>query len=353
MRYPFDNPDCFSHNILGETGSGNQPDSSFIGWDGRFNKEREMIESIHKQMPRSASQLNKLFEADSEIVDFHGKSLLYNIDEFSQEDLLRDGDPYMLGWNMATGSISDILASGGKPRYYAHSLVVPTSWTQEYVERLSLGIAKVLKEVGAVFIGGDFGTSPIWRYTGSVIGDMEGPPLLRSGAKVGDAIFVTGPIGRGNVEAALVLYAEKPLVKHLTVRWKNFFPLRNKEAEVIKRHSSCCIDTSDGVLNALNAISEMSRTGFVVGNLPYAKSGLLLAKTLNVPKEMLFLGECGEYELLFTLSKEAEEEFFKEVREQKLKFYKIGEVREAGSKVLEDRGRELDLATYDLSGLTP
>ena len=313
-----------------------------------MSKEREMIEVIHKRMPKSATQLNKLFEADSEIVDFHGKSLLYNIDEFSVEDLFRDADPYVLGWNMAIGSISDILASGGKPKYYAHSLVIQDSWTKDYVEKMSLGIAEVLKEVGAAFIGGDFGISKTWRYTGSVIGDLEGPPMLRSGAKVGDGIFITGPIGSGNVEAALVMYAEKPFVKHLMGSWKNVFRLRNKEAEVIKRHSCCCIDTSDGMFNALNAISEMSGTGFVVGNLPYVKSGLFLAKALNLPKEILFLGECGEYELLFTLRKEAEEEFLTEAQEKKLKFYKIGEVKEQGNKSLLERGNKIDFISYDL-----
>lgn len=313
-----------------------------------MSKEKEMIEVINKPMPRSASQLNKLFEADSEIVQFHGKSLLYTIDEFSEEDLLRDDDPYVLGWNMATGSISDILASGGKPKYYAHSLVIQNSWSKDYVSKLSQGIAEVLKEVGVTFIGGDFGISKTWRYTGSVIGDLEGPPMLRSGANVGDGIFVTGPIGRGNVEAALVLYAGNPLVKPITGRWKNAFRLRSKEAEVIKRYSRCCIDTSDGVFNALSAISEMSKTGFVVGDLPCVKSGLLLAKTLNIPKEVLFLGECGEYELLFTISKEAEEGFLNEAQEKKLKFYKLGEVKEQGNKLLWKGDREIDFATYNL-----
>lgn len=180
-----------------------------------MSKEKEMIEGISKPMPRSTSQLNKLFEADSEIIDFHGHRLLFTMDEFSEEDLLRDEDPYVLGWNMAVGSISDILASGGKPKYYAHSLVIQDSWTKDYVSKLSLGIAQVLKDVGVAFIGGDFGISKTWRYTSSVIGDLEGSPMLRSGAKVGDGIFLTGPIGSGNVEAALVLYAENPFVKHL------------------------------------------------------------------------------------------------------------------------------------------
>lgn len=314
-----------------------------------MNKEKQMIEVINKHMPRSTTQLNKLFEADSEIIDFQGKRLLHTMDEFSEEDLLRDEDPYVLGWNMAVGSISDILATGGIAKYYAHSLVIQNSWSQDYVGKLSQGIAQVLKEVGAAFIGGDFGTCKTWRYTGSVIGELEGPPLLRSGAKVGDRIFVSGPIGRGNVEAALVLYAQNPFIKQLTGRWKNTFRLRSKEAELIKRHSCCCMDTSDGVFNALNAISEMSRTGFVVNDLPYVKSGLFLAKSLNIPKEVLFLGECGEYELLFTLSKEVEEEFLNEALEKKLDFYKLGEVTEQGSKTLGKKDREIDLATYDLS----
>ncbi|MDO0824170.1 thiamine-phosphate kinase [Desulfosporosinus nitroreducens] len=313
-----------------------------------MNREQEIIEVINRHMPRSTSQVNNLFESDSEIVAFHGKSLLYNIDEFSEEDLLREDDPYMLGWNMATGSISDILASGGSPKFYAHSMVIRDSWTKDYVEKLSLGVAQVLKKVGATFIGGDFGISKTWRYTGSVIGDLEGQAMLRSGAKVGDGIFLTGPIGRGNVEAALKLYEQNLLVKHLAGRWKNSFQLRSKEAEVIKRYSRCCIDTSDGVFNALGSISEMSGTGFVVGSLPYVKSGLLLAKTLNLPKEMLFLGECGEYELLFTLGKEAEDDFLEEALKKKLTFYKIGEVKDPGIKSLWEKAREIDLRTYTL-----
>lgn len=313
-----------------------------------MSREKEMIEAINRHMPRSNSQLNILFESDSEIIAYQGQSLLYNIDEFSEEDLLREDDPYTLGWNMAVGSISDILASGGRPKFYAHSMVIRDSWTRDYVEKLSLGIAQALKEAGAAFIGGDFGSSQTWRYTGSVIGELEGQAMLRSGAKVGEGIYLTGPIGRGNVEAALKLYEQNFLVKHLAGQWNNSFRLRSKEAEVIRRYSRCCIDTSDGVFNALVSISEMSRTGFSVGSLPYVKSGLLLAKALNLPTEMLFLGECGEYELLFTLSPEMEEGFYRTAREENLTFYKIGEVREQGVQSLKGKEREINLSNYDL-----
>jgi len=63
---------------------------------------------------------------------------------------------------------------------------------------------------------------------------------------------------------------------------------------------------------------------------------------------MLFLGECGEYELLFTLTREVEEEFIWEAQQQKLTFHKLGEVKEQGIKSLWEREREIDLSTYAL-----
>ena len=314
-----------------------------------MSKEKELIETINKYMPKSSQQLNNLFESDAEIVDFKGPRLVYNIDDFSEEDVLRDEEPYILGWNIAVGSISDILASGGRPKFYAHSLVIKSAWTPEYVAKLSQGISDVLKQSGVSFIGGDLGVSERWRYTGSVIGELEGSPMLRSGAKIGDAVFISGKIGMGNIEAAFKLYSENPLVKNVIQRFKNRFSLRSREALLIKEYSNCCIDTSDGVFNALKMISEMSETGFEIDSLPYEKTGILLAKLLNMPKELLFLGECGEYELLFTIKKELCADFYKRAHEMNLTFYKIGEIKEQGIKQLHGVAKKIDLSSYDLS----
>lgn len=314
-----------------------------------MSKERELIEIINKNMPRSKTQVNKLFESDAEIVDFNSNKLLFNIDEFSEEDMLREEDPFVLGWNMAVGSMSDILASGGKPKYYAHSLVIKKSWSKEYIDKLSAGIAEVLKKSNTDFIGGDLGSSDIWRYTGSVIGELQGEPLLRSSAAVGDYIFISGKIGLGNIEAALKLYSDNSLLKPITNKFKNLFSLRIREAELIKKYSRCCMDTSDGVFNTLNTICEISENGFEVRDLPYEKSGFVLSKLLRVPIELLFLGECGEYELLFTISKENYEEFLEKTKERGLTFYQIGEIKERNSKLLYVGDKSIDLSTFKLS----
>ena len=89
-----------------------------------MSREKDIITRIANQLPRSNKQLNNLFESDSEIIQFGSKKLLLTIDEFSDEDHFRNHDPYILGWNLAVATISDILASGGQPTFYGHSIII-------------------------------------------------------------------------------------------------------------------------------------------------------------------------------------------------------------------------------------
>lgn len=310
--------------------------------------EKSLIKSINDVMPRSQLQLNNLFESDSEIVEFGGMKMLFTIDEFSEEDMLREHDPFILGWNLTVGAISDILATGGRPVFYAHSMTIDKNWDEDYVKLFSEGIASALKEANTSFIGGDFGRSGTWRYTATVIGALEGEPLLRSKAREGDSIFISGKVGTGNFEAFIKMVSDRKLAGKLSRPIKNRFCLRLKEAELIRRYAGACIDTSDGVFNAINTICEMSKTGYEVRDLPYIKTGALAAKAFSMPKTLLFLGECGEYELLFTVGVQNEEAFLKEASEKGLEFYKIGSVTEAQKRVLIEDRKQIDLSSVHI-----
>ncbi|WP_291637729.1 AIR synthase related protein [Clostridium sp.] len=318
-----------------------------------MSREKDLIKIIDGVMPRSKSQVNALFESDSEIIqlgdEFVNQKMLHTIDEFSSEDMLRENDPYTLGWNLAVGAISDIFATGGKPLFYSHSLTIKDDWTEEYVRLLSEGIAAVLKESGVCFLGGDFGKSKSWRYTASVIGNLKGEPLLRSKAQIGDGIYITGTVGGGNLEAFLKLYSEKKLVGRLLKTFKNRFNLRIKESELIKTFANASIDTSDGVFNSINSISEISGTGYKLGYLPYIRAGSIAATVFSIPKSLLFLGECGEYELLFTVAKLKEAEFMEEASKRGLQFYKIGSIKNSSTKVLEENNKVIDLSLLNIS----
>ena len=296
----------------------------------------------------SADRLNKSFESDAEILKYGSGRLLFTVDDFSCEDHFRDDDPYVLGWNLAAGTISDILASGGDPKFYAHSLSVDETWDLGYLDRFADGIADLLKKTGASFIGGDTGTSEKWHYTGIALGNAD-KPMMRIGAAPGDIIYLTGEIGAGNLEAALKHYSNKPLLGKLMLNYKTILPLRLSESRLIREYASCCIDTSDGVLNALVSISEINHTGVMINRLPFISSGLIACKLLSRSKLCLFAGEGGEYELLFSISKLDEKPFVTAAKKKGFMFYRLGEVTTGRTiNVLQD-GKKLDFSDFNIS----
>lgn len=311
--------------------------------------EKELINLVASVMPKSDVQENSLYECDCEIVNLGDRKLLVNIDEFSHEDYFREHDAYALGWNMALGSISDIYAAGGSPIFYLHSMVVCDSWDERYIRGMSKGISDVLKEAGVAFLGGDMGKSKCWRYTGTVLGNHDGEPLKRSGAKEGEAIYITGEVGTGNLEAFLNLYSDNPLISKAAKGLKLLFKLRHNEAKLVKQYATACTDTSDGVYNGIKNICNMSKTGFIIRDLPYVKTGIILSKIASVPKALMFLGECGEYELLFTVKESDETEFLDEAQKKGFKFYRIGTMCDSSKMLLVEGKRQINLGELNIS----
>jgi thiamine-monophosphate kinase len=278
-------------------------------------EEEALIERLCRLMPRAPEQVNRVFEADAEILKsscLGHAHLLFSTDEFSAEDCFSMEDAQALGRNIACAALSDLLACGGQPLYYAHSLTIDARFDEAYLTRFYAGIAEILAQAGAYFIGGDFGRARDWRCAVSVIGGAT-KPVLRSGAREGDHLYITGPVGAGNLQAALTLYglSENPSFSAPD------FTLRIAALPDIVAHATSCIDTSDGLFNAACTLARMSGCGFALENIPYSPSGEALAQRLSLPLSMLAFGECGEYELLFTSPAE-------------LPYHKVGRVTRSG-----------------------
>lgn len=305
--------------------------------------EKEIIGIMDRLLPQG--RLNRCHECDCEIIDLGGRSFLYTMDEFSEEDRLFERDPRLLGWNIAAGALSDIYACGGTPLYYAHSLTAAMDWDSGFIKGFAVGVADALKESKALFIGGDCGRSKAWRCCVSVIGDCGDAPLRRIGARPGDGIYLSGKIGAGNIQAALCLIPQDKF------RFPGLsairFPIRGREAQIIRRHASCCIDTSDGGWKAVSIIADLNGCGYAINGLPYHRAGLLLAKTVSLPPILLFLAECGEYELLFTVPADREAEFTKESRGSGMRFFRVGAITE-NDRTASDGGTTIDLSSLKI-----
>jgi len=309
------------------------------------DKERNAIRIFLKNLGKENSDPD--FETDASTFRAGNDELLFSTDEFSAEDNFRSHNAAVLGWNVAAATISDILAAGGVPHFYGHSVTIQPDWDDLYLDRFSKGIASCLAAAGAAFIGGDLGMSDMWRYTGIAIGNKM-VELNRRGAKAGDLIYMTGNVGAGNLEAALRLYSDKASLKPLLNMVQVNFPLRMKEAALVRKYANCCIDSSDGIFRAVLDLARLSNQGFIISDIAYHTQGMLACKLLGKPEEVLFLGECGEYELVFTIPPGSEPELLSDAHTQHLVFRKIGMISGDKMMILKNGKNSLDLNGYSI-----
>ncbi len=199
---------------------------------------------------------------------------------------LEEAGPRAVGRKAMAVGLSDIAAMGGEPTAALASVSSPRKTTREALEALFLGLEEVAEEFSVPLIGGDFTT---WDgglgVTVTCVG--RGDPILRSGARVGDAICVTGALG-GSI-----------LGKHLR------FTPRVREARRLREEGTihAMIDISDGLGRDLHHILEESGVGAVVKAeaIPIAADARRLAEDTGKEPLEHALGDGEDFELLFTL----------------------------------------------------
>jgi len=184
-----------------------------------------------------------------------------------------NASPEQIGYKSVAVSLSDLAAMGGGfERLYALiTVAIPKRFTKpSFSHRLFKGMHLISKRFGVQIIGGDISSTkgPI-TITSTLLGIGKSNPITRSGARVGDAILVTGRLG-GSI-----------LGKHLS------FTPRLKEAELLNHHYkiTAMIDISDGLLADLNHILEASKGGAVLDELsiPISSDAYKSSKTTNNP----------------------------------------------------------------------
>jgi thiamine-monophosphate kinase len=120
-----------------------------------------------------------LLAADTVVAGVHADLALTGVDD--------------LGWKALAASVSDIAAMGGDP---GHALVTVAGPPDTDLDGLYRGLASAAREMGCPVVGGDLTNADQLVVTVAVTGYCrDGPPVRRSGARAGDAIWVTGPLG--------------------------------------------------------------------------------------------------------------------------------------------------------------
>lgn len=105
--------------------------------------------------------------------------------------------PFDIGWKAMAVNLSDIAGKGGRPLWALVGLALPAPADPAEVEALYEGMRQAAAPHGVAIVGGDTSTSPGgWFVNVTVLGEHDGSPRLRSGATPGDAVAVTGTLGR-------------------------------------------------------------------------------------------------------------------------------------------------------------
>ncbi len=273
-----------------------------------------LIELLKKYKGSGASVIKGIGD-DTAVVPLDAKRYLLLTTDMLMEGVHFDRKvlPRAIGHKALACSISDIAAMGGLPRYALVSLGVPGSLSWAFVRDLYKGMDMLARKFGVAIVGGDTIKSAKLTVNIALTGEVNRTEVVyRKGARPGDLIFVTGPLG-----------------KSLPTGWHLKFTPRVKESQYLVRHvkPTSMIDISDGLAADLGHILEESKVGAVLAEkrIP-RRAGASL-------RQALYDGE--DFELLFTVSRH------KAAILKRSKFYLVGEIVRGKGLLLRNKNGQL------------
>lgn len=215
--------------------------------------------------------------------------------------------PFDIGWKAMAVNLSDIAAKGGRPRWALVGLALPAPVARMDVEALYDGMRQAAAPHGVVIVGGDTSASPRgWFVNVTLLGEHEGNPHLRSAAKPGHAIAVTGALGRsaaglaaleagrerlGEDTLAAIAAHLRPVARVAEGRWLGAAP-----------GVGAMMDLSDGLSADLGHICRESGVGARVAldRVPVDAAARRIARDLRVDPLAWAVAGGEDFELLLT-----------------------------------------------------
>jgi len=234
------------------------------------------------------------------LVPTPGKELITVIDTLVEDVHFPTGsDPADIGYRAVAVNLSDIAAMGATPRWMTLALSLRAA-DEEWLELFSEGMFAAATEFNVALVGGDTTHAKQIVVTVQVSGEVdEGAAILRSGARPGDTIYVTGTVG--DAAAGLHGLINGNSVKELASRFARP-SARVSYGQSLVGIASAAIDISDGLFADLGRLLAASNVGAEIDvvKLPISAA---LADNFTLERQRSFaLGGGDDYELCFTTS---------------------------------------------------
>lgn len=228
-----------------------------------------------------------------------GNQLALSVDTLvSGVHFFPDVRPQRLGHKCLAVNLSDLAATGAEPLWCSLAITLPEA-NEAWLSAFSEGFLDLAREHRIDLVGGDTTQGPL-SITVQVIGKVpKGEALLRSGAKVGDLIFVSGPIGNAGI-GLLGRQANLDIADTSAYDALEIPEPRVNLGQSLRGTASACIDISDGLIQDLCHILKRSGVGAEVTyeNIPFSDPTI---EYVSRTGDLLFPLRSGDdYELCFT-----------------------------------------------------
>lgn len=299
--------------------------------------ERETIKLINKLVKSDAAVG---IGDDCAAIDIGSKYLLVTTDMMVTKTHIPKGmGPYDIGWSIVAVNLSDIAGMGGRPLGLVTAIGITRGHPIDFLEQMVDGMNDCALRFNTSIVGGDTKEHDDLILCGTAIGEIDKDKiLLRKGARPGDLVCVTGWLGRGgagfySMKRGLNLTDAETALKRPWPRIKEGMAL--SASGIV----TSCMDISDGLSSSIFEMSRCSGMTYEIdyAKLPKAKEVDLAFQDVQRQKD-LTLNFGDDFELLFTIKREAEGELAKVAQACECPMTVIGKVTSGEENILIDNG---------------
>ena len=260
--------------------------------NGAAHNFRLLVDTGDDTAAWAAADATELFTTDTVVEGIH---------------FTRETTPWPdLGWKSLASNISDIAAMGGLPLYALITLGLPPETEVADVEALYQGMLQIGERYGVAIIGGDMVRSPVAFITVALTGVRSGAPMLRTTARAGDQVAVSGYVGSSGGGLKLMLAGSTDTgeaAAYLREAHRRPQPAVAEGQLLSKAGVLTAMDVSDGLADDL---SKLCLASGLAARIYADRVPIHLHLRQSFPEDCLDLALNGgeDYLLLFTASEE-------------------------------------------------
>lgn len=278
----------------------------------KIKDEFKLINELTDDFMKYQSDLKAGVGEDVAVIKQNDGFLLATTDALVENDHFNVewSTPEQIGKKAVEVNVSDIASTGGRPTYLLASLVLRKATAEKWIKGVYRGMKRACDKYKITLAGGDTTHGEINVISVALLGKTK-RPILRSGAKTGDLICVTGQVG-GSSAGLNKLLTKKKMPSIL--KKKHLEPVARLDVSGnIAKCANSMIDVSDGVASEIRHLCEQSQKGAMVrlDGIPLCPGATL--------RDALSGGE--DFELLFTVPKKDR------VKLKNVDFTVIGEIK--------------------------